>query len=136
MKIKLYQIDIERDSNIVCYMCYESTLKRAGKVDPEIYNKVFEGEVACRDLEDVYHLFNVGQKPENYFGRSMSVSDVLCVVSSDSVAPGYYFCDSIGFKEITFPRNQKCRFRENGKCDFGDGAAECAKEKKDGGTDA
>lgn len=106
MKIKVYQIDIERDSNIVCYMCYESTLKRAGKVDPKIYNKVFEGEVACRDLEDVYHLFNVGQKPENYFGRSMSVSDVVQVIESDSKSPGFYFCDSIGFAEITFgPRD-------------------------------
>ena len=108
MKIKLYQIDIERDSNIVCYMCYESTLKRAGKVDPEIYNKVFEGEVACRDLEDVYHLFNVGQKPENYFGRSMSVSDVLHVVESDHVAPGFYFCDTIGFKKIDFDADAVC----------------------------
>ena len=105
MKIKVYQIDIERDSNIVCYMCYESTLKRAGKVDPEIYNKVFEGEVACRDLEDVYHLFNVRQKPENYFGRSMSVSDVVQVIESGSKAPGFYFCDTIGFAEITFERN-------------------------------
>ena len=108
MKIKLYQIDIERDSSIVCYMCYESTLRRAGKVDPEIYNKVFEGEVACRDLEDVYHLFNVGQKPENYFGRSMSVSDVLHVVESDHVAPGFYFCDTIGFKKIDFDADAVC----------------------------
>ena len=29
-----------------------------------------------------------------------------------------------------------CRFHEGGKCTFGDGAPECAHEKKDGGKDA
>ena len=101
MKIELYQIDTKKDrEHNVCYMCLDSTLARAGKVDPKIYNKVYEGEVECRDCEDVYRLFNVGVKPDNYSGRSMSVSDVLRVVESDHVAPGFYFCDSIGFKKI------------------------------------
>ena len=130
MNIVLYQIDFNKDSKRMMFRDYEAAMK-AGGVDPNIYEKVYEGELPCDTLEGAFTFLNVGAKPDGYSGRSMSVSDVLCVVSSDSVAPGYYFCDSIGFKEITFPRNQKCRFRENGKCAFGDGAAECAKEKGD-----
>lgn len=33
-------------------------------------------------------------------------------------------------------QEEDCRFHEGGKCTFGDGAAECAHEKKDGGKDA
>lgn len=32
-------------------------------------------------------------------------------------------------------QEEECRFHEDGKCTFGNGAAECAKEKKDGGKE-
>ena len=33
-------------------------------------------------------------------------------------------------------QEEECRFHEDGKCTFGDGATECAHERKDGGKDA
>ena len=33
-------------------------------------------------------------------------------------------------------KDEECRFHEDGHCTFGDGAPECAHEKKDGGKDA
>lgn len=33
-------------------------------------------------------------------------------------------------------RDEECRFHEDGKCTFGEGATECAHERKDGGKDA
>ena len=36
----------------------------------------------------------------------------------------------------TDEQDEDCRFHEGGKCTFGDGATECAREKKDGGKDA
>lgn len=83
-------------------ICSTSQLKcyiAAG--DPLIsgYDKVFEGEVSCGNLEEVYQMFNINH-PDGYRGRSLSVSDVVEVVSEGKST--FYFCDSIGFKEIAF----------------------------------
>lgn len=40
-------------------------------------------------------------------------------------------------KELeSWDQEEDCRFHEGGKCTFGDGAPECAHERKDGGKDA
>lgn len=111
MKIKIYQIDMERDEHRIAMMGYEDTiavLKRKGIdvshdsfPDPTLYDLVYDGEVEAKDLEAVYAKFNLAH-PEGYTGRSMSVSDVVQVVESSTVKEGFYFCDSIGFKDIPF----------------------------------
>lgn len=103
MKIKIYQIDMERDEHRIAMMGYEDTLARlnSDSIDPTIYDLVFDGEVEARDLEAVYAKFNLDH-PAGYTGRSMSVSDVVQVVESNTGKEGFYFCDSIGFKEIPF----------------------------------
>jgi hypothetical protein len=65
----------------------------------EIYDKVFEGEVECGTLEEVYQMFNLDH-PDGYRGRSLSVSDVVEVVGEEEST--FHFCDSIGFREVDF----------------------------------
>ena len=103
MKIKIYQIDMERDEHRIAMMGHKDTLARlkGESIDPSIYDLVFDGEVEARDLEAVYAKFNMDH-PAGYTGRSMSVSDVVQVVESSTGKEGFYFCDSIGFKEIPF----------------------------------
>ena len=103
MKIKIYQIDMERDEHRIAMMGYEETLARlnSDSIDSALYDLVFDGEVEAKDLEAVYAKFNLDH-PAGYTGRSMSVSDVVEVVESTTCKEGYYFCDSIGFKEIPF----------------------------------
>ena len=103
MKIKIYQIDMERDEHRIAMMGYEDTLARLNgeSIDPTLYDLVFDGEVETKDLEAVYAKFNLDH-PAGYTGRSMSVSDVVQVVESTTAKEGFYFCDSIGFKEIAF----------------------------------
>ena len=103
MKIKIYQIDMERDEHRIAMMGYEDTLARLNgeSIDPTLYDLVFDGEVEAKDLEAVYAKFNLDH-PAGYTGRSMSVSDVVQVVESTTAKEGFYFCDSIGFKEISF----------------------------------
>ena len=103
MKIKIYQIDMERDEHSIAMMGYEETLARLNgeSIDPTLYDLVFEGEVEEKDLEAVYTKFNLDH-PAGYTGRSMSVSDVVEVVESNTAKEGFYFCDSIGFKDIPF----------------------------------
>ena len=103
MKIAIYQINSDRDSERIAFVGLHSLERRRGSKDicPEIYDKVYEAEVGCTSLEDVYEKFNI-DKPDDYKARSLSVSDVVEVIESDSVEPCFYFCDSIGFEKIDF----------------------------------
>lgn len=103
MKISIYQINPERDSNHVMFMDLDNTRHFQDSHDPDacIYDKVFTGTVDCLNLEQAYAKFNMAH-PAGFTGRSLSVSDVVEVEDAASITPGYYFCDSIGFREIAF----------------------------------
>lgn len=101
--VKIYQINPDRDKNRVSFMNHESLQKWQGTpdVDSGIYDMVYEGEVAEASLEGIYRVFNL-KHPTDFTGHSLSVSDVVEVVKSDNIEPGFYFCDSFGFKKIDF----------------------------------
>ena len=103
MNIKIYQINIGRDDNRIAFMGSDEFPRFTGntETDSSIYDCVFEGEVNCQNLEDAYRMFNLDH-PEDYRGRSMSVSDVVEIIDSDTVEKGFYFCDTVGFKKIEF----------------------------------
>lgn len=102
MKIKIYQINMDRDNGSYNFTNYENTIRRTGgDIRSGIYDCVFDGEVACKGLEEVYEKFNI-DSPPGFKGHSLSVSDIVEIAESDSVEKGYYFCDSIGFKKIDF----------------------------------
>ncbi len=102
MKIKIYQIDRDKDNSSLSFLNYENTVKRTGgRIRSEIYQKVFDGDVECSGLEDVYFMFNEN-RPESFTGHSLSVSDIVEIENSDIVEKGFYFCDSFGFKKIDF----------------------------------
>lgn len=103
MDIRIYQINPERDKNRVVFMDYDRMPSLQGKqeISSEIYDKVFDGSVNCSNLEGVFEKFNI-DSPLEFRGHSLSVSDVVEVVSDDEAEAGFYFCDSVGFKHITF----------------------------------
>lgn len=103
MKIRIYQVNTERDSDNLAFMRSDFLMKKRGSMnlDSSIYDSVFEGTVECRSLEDVYEVFNL-RHPTGYKARSLSVSDVVEVVEAEKVEKGFYFCDSFGFKEVSF----------------------------------
>lgn len=79
MKIEIYQINTNRDKRHVKFIDLVTT-----EIDPSIYDLVFAGEVDAADLEDVFWIFNE-RLPEGYAGHSMSVSDVVHVLSGGKV---------------------------------------------------
>jgi hypothetical protein len=82
---------------------YDETVKAQGgrtEINRSLYDEVYDGEVNCKDLEDVFHLLNMNH-PADYKGHSLSVSDVI------RTSEGYFFCDSVGFKQIEFTCKQK-----------------------------
>lgn len=117
MKIKIYQVNTERDSDNLAFMGSDFLMKKQGgmNLDSSIYDSVFEGSVECRSLEDVYAVFNRNH-PTGYKARSLSVSDVVEVVDADKVKAGFYFCDSFGFQEVSF-EPEKAQKSER-FCDF------------------
>ena len=95
MRLRIYQIDHDKDINDLSFMPY----KKIGKVDPGIYRKVFDAEADVKSLEEAFQLFNTKGHPL-HTGRSMSVSDVI--VTKD----GAFYCDSIGFTETEFDESK------------------------------
>lgn len=53
-------------------------------------------------LEELFEMFNVNH-PEDYKGRSLSVSDVVAIVRKNVTR--YYYCDSMGWKLIWSEQN-------------------------------
>lgn len=83
-------------------------LKKIG-LSPERnrYEKVYTGAIIPDEnrffvpkdyLERLYVKFNI-EKPDNYNGRSLSVSDIIVFSDVDRNEKAY-FCDHFGFKEI------------------------------------
>lgn len=101
MKLKIYQISQERDAEGAKFMNSDWLTRHTGslKVDPGIYDEGFNGEVDCKNLEELYTRFNTEGHPLHR-GHSLSVSDV--VVTDE----GAFFCESIRFMEIGFDESQ------------------------------
>lgn len=109
MKVTIYQINSDRDINNMLFQAYDRLEKFQGssEVDSKIYDKIYEKDVSCESLEAVYQMFNT-DRPSDFKGHSLSVSDVVKVAESEKVADGFYFCDSFGFKKIDF-NSDKCQ---------------------------
>ena len=105
-EFSIYQINVDRDTANVCFIGMESLEKIKGtkKVNAAAYDRVYDGKMDCISLENIYQKFNVDH-PADYKGRSLSVSDVVEIRESDTVNPGFYFVDSIGFKSISFDKS-------------------------------
>lgn len=98
MRIRVFQINEEKDENALEFMGYDTAMKKGG-IDPAIYRQVYGGMVNCADIEGIFTLCNTSCPP-GYYGHSMSVSDVVEIC--DGKHKGFYYCDSIGFKKIDF----------------------------------
>ena len=105
-EFSIYQINTDRDTANVCFIGMESLEKIKGTkdVNAAAYDRVYDGKVDCISLENIYQEFNVDH-PADYKGRSLSVSDVVEIRESDTLNPGFYFVDSIGFKSISFDKS-------------------------------
>jgi len=101
--VRIYQINPDRDKNRVAFMNHASLEKWQGTpdVDSSIYDIAYEGELEAKSLEDTFRVSNLDH-PSVFGGHSLSVSDVVEVVTSDNIEPGFYFCDSFGFQKIEF----------------------------------
>ena len=105
-EFSIYQINVDRDTANVCFIGMESLerIKGTKEVNAAAYDRVYDGKMDCNSLENIYQKFNIDH-PADYKGRSLSVSDVVEIRESDTLNPGFYFVDSIGFKAISFDKS-------------------------------
>ena len=99
MEIVLYQINEDRDFNEVEFMDYQYTAQFG--IDPFSYDRVWSGHLEATTLEGAFATLNQDIKPDNYNGRSMSVSDICEIIGADGQSK-FYFVDTISFKEVQF----------------------------------
>jgi len=95
MRVKIYQINSDRDTDRQKFM----NLDEGETVPSSIYDEVFNAEIDETDLEAIYSRFNTTGHPLHR-GHSLSVSDVVVM---DGKA---HYCQSVGFKEIPFDESQ------------------------------
>ena len=99
---KIYQLDIHNENVIRDHKMYESweMLNKTAGFNFQQYRLVWEDEIEKDEkdtneeiLDDLFFIFNQNH-PKNYYGRSMSVSDVVVI---DGIK---YYCDSCGWVKI------------------------------------
>ena len=105
-EFSIYQINVDRDTANVCFIGMESLeiIKGTKEINAAAYDRVYDGKLDCNCLETIYEKFNIDH-PADYKGRSLSVSDVVEIKESDTLNPGFYFVDSIGFNSISFDKS-------------------------------
>ena len=91
MNVKIYQAPVEYNNK---FMGYQFTMNHGG-IDESQYQCIYEADLPLMGLDDLYQMCNTS-RPEGYRGHSLSVSDIVVL---DGQA---YFCDSFGWKSISF----------------------------------
>ncbi len=72
--------------------------ERGLNVDRENYNRVYRARMKDGEtLDDLYTKFNIN-KPQDFRGHSLSVSDIICIEQNGKTTAHYV--DSVGFEEI------------------------------------
>lgn len=96
MNIRIYQINMERGMQ-AAFLDFDAMLRIMAwkEVDNSIYDLVYEGDVGTENPEEIYSIFNTAH-PKNFTGRALSVSDIV------EIDGEFLFCDSIGFRKISF----------------------------------
>ena len=107
MKIRVFQIDHEKDEKNLAFRDYQTALAKNGRIDESIYKQVYGGEVPCKNLEEVYALCNGEHKLLGYIAESMSVSNVIEV--TDDVNHCCFYVDSVGFRMVDFDTSKADR---------------------------
>ncbi len=107
-KFRIYQLDPSRIPHVPYAFRSCDEMRRAGYQQPSAgdYNRVYDGLMTVSDadteekvLERIFCRFNL-DFPQDYPGRSLSVSDVVELY--DDTGRRYFYCDRMGFSPIRF----------------------------------
>lgn len=95
------------NARYIMFSSYELVKKMGITLTLDMYKKVYEGDIeeaenTAETLDAIFVKLNVGRKPEDYKGHSLSVSDIIVMDGK------YYYVNGIGYVEVKFkPNTQK-----------------------------
>lgn len=104
MDIRIYQINESRDHDSRAYQRFENLHEQG--IDAGIYDLTWAGDINPRRndmdgaLEEVFRIFNTTDRPGDFLGRSMAVSDIIEI--RGAFEPDFYYVDRDGFKKVDF----------------------------------
>ena len=99
---EIYQLKVNDETREIRFISLDSLTEQGKSPDISTYDKMYEGDFTVfeqagstigEQLEAVYTKFNM-ERPANFKGHSLSVSDVLVIKDKP------YYVDSFGFKEL------------------------------------
>ena len=107
-KFRIYQLELQPGKTVPFAFEGIDALRKAGYEQPPAseYRLVYEGCMMCPKaqtsheiLERIFARYN-DELPEDYHGRSISLSDVVELY--DDEGRSYYYCDTTGFVPVKF----------------------------------
>ena len=92
----IYQVNLDRVGRGFAFRSVREMRDMGDVIALANYDSVYSDVVVDgRDVLDrLFHVFNTDH-PEGFAGRSMSVSDIVCLDGS------YFYCDSFGWVDVT-----------------------------------
>ena len=79
------------------------------------YRYIYSGEIESDDpLEDLFFKFNMDH-PNDYRGHSLSVSDVVLLGNEETGSSNWYYCNSMGWKDLTKIVSPEPRIERDGE---------------------
>ena len=103
----------------LCFRSYDELQAEGRPVDAGNYTCVYSGRLRDGEtLDGIYERFNL-QRPKDFLGHSLSVSDVI--VTSQNGQQQAFYVDSFGFKEAPefLDRNPLAKVEELLEDDYG-----------------
>lgn len=99
-KLEVYQIRKDApDKHYKIFEPYDRLIKYFGEVNFNDYECIYDGLIEMNaTLDDIFEMCNLNH-PIGYLGHSLSVSDIVHINGK------YYYCDSIGWKELDIQNN-------------------------------
>lgn len=95
---RIYQLKRENYGRL--FTSYHRTIEQGFTVEADDYELAYIADNADgRDLDEIYEEFNL-DRPDDFCGHSLSVSDVITYKHEDGSTEAY-FVDSCGFVELT-----------------------------------
>lgn len=101
--VRVWQLKPDVDIRMK-FIGYEEVCKQFDEPNQENYRLVYDGAVETNDLEALYAKFNLAI-PNEYYGHSLSISDVLELY--DEQGSAFYYVDKVGFQQIAFATLQQ-----------------------------
>lgn len=104
MKYEIYQLKEDTMEQVKLRFMASDQAAQLGGIHRENYRRVYGGEIpsvpeVVRMLLRLFALFNGADRPADFSGHSMSVSDIVRL--TEDGASSWWYCEPFGWMELT-----------------------------------